>query len=522
MAVGDYTEERLWGNPGDSGSGSRIYDMWQTVYDEYDSPNWFQDQIWDPMSNYFTGADVKYDFRDPNRLMQSEWGGWFSPFDTRDWESLDEIYMTKESHLTEQADLLSQQHEQQQDFDERVFGQKRDARIERAEFQHEKTMRDEERRKEDIRLKALENLTNLDSIISQSGLSSSGMNQKRQLELDSVQSELNQANMSRKLSSEGLGKEKIRAMNDYESSIGKENLKRDVQYDTKMLNVKQKKQAAHMDLITDKLSVYDEWRAGQVGTVNKMFRQEAHLYDPESLQDAWSEGGEEYELMKGMYDSFSENFDQWKEENPELWAEMLANPEEYIRTDVRQWQKGEMGWDVDFDGEALGIAGMGGLMFGPWGAILGVMAGATDREWTTKQGWKHADLSESQIEQALMNHIFTSGKGQWQGTQFKEEWGEWTPWMVMKDVATHTGEFAVTDYGGFADTYIDPGTGEEVSQKLNPYYYGDFMTDPYQEAYETGDWTYFDDQTPADQYTGNYLEKLLNPYLDLFKDYFYS
>ena len=513
MAVQDYT---IRGFEEPDHGGSRLYDLWQTVYSEYDSPQWFQDEIWGPMSNYFTGADVKMDFRDPDRLMESEWGDWFSPFDTRDWEALDEMFTTQSTHLDKQTEFLSETHDKREELDEKVFGEKRDARIERAELRHKQTMRSEDMRKDDIRLKAIQSLTNLDSIIGHSGISSAGLNKKKEIQLESVKSQLNQANMSRKLSSEGLGKEKTRAINDYERSLDTENLKRDVQYDSKFLDVNQKKEAAHMDLITNKLSVYDEWRAGQVGTVNKIFSQEAHLYDPESLQEAWSKGGEEYELMKGMYDDFSGNFDQWKDENPELWAKMKANPDEYIATDVRKFQEGEQGFTADYDA-GYGLGGF--LAGGPFGMLAGGLAGGSEYGYTTPKGWSYADLSEEQIETALMNHVFTTGAGEWQGTKFKEEWGEWTPWMVMKDVATHTGEFAVTGAGLWSD--VD---AEGDPQFLNPYYYGDFMTDPYTEARETGDYNYFEDTTPADQYTDE-DEKwydYFNPYINLWKDYFYS
>ena len=130
MAVQDYT---IRGFEEPDHGGSRLYDLWQTVYSEYDSPQWFQDEIWGPMSNYFTGADVKMDFRDPDRLMESEWGDWFSPFDTRDWEALDEMFTTQSTHLDKQTEFLSETHDKREELDEKVFGEKRDARIERAE-----------------------------------------------------------------------------------------------------------------------------------------------------------------------------------------------------------------------------------------------------------------------------------------------------------------------------------------------------------------------------------------------------
>ena len=46
------------------------------------------------------------------------------------------------------------------------------------------------------------------------------------------------------------------------------------------------------------------------------------------------------------------------------------------------------------------------------GSIAGGLLGGTDREWTTPQGWAIVNLSEEQIEQALINQIFISGSGQ--------------------------------------------------------------------------------------------------------------
>ena len=510
-----YEDRFQYGYEPGYGEGGRIYDAWQTIYDEYDSPDWFEDQIWGPFSDKLVGAHVRMDFRDPNRMMDSEWGNWFSAFDTRDWDRLDESYALEASHLKQETDLMTEQHEKLDELDERIFGEKRDSRIERADMEFKKKMGEEERRKEKIRLDAIATLSNIDNIIGQSGLSSGGVGQKRDIELQSVQAELNQANMNRKLAAPGRDKEHARAIDDYESSITSSNLKRDVQYESKFLNTEQKKKAAGMQLMTDKLNVYDEWKADQVGQIKKMFQYEATFYDPEDLREAWSVGGDEYELMKGMYDEFTGNFDQWKEENAELWADMKANPENYVNTTARTWQSGEMGYDLGYDPVGGGV---GGLMYGPFGMLAGGLLGGTDREWTTPQGWANVNLSEEQIEQALINQIFISGSGNWQGTQFKEEWGEWSPWMVMKDVAVASGDYNVTDAGTWSDVdeFGNP-------QFLNIYDFGDFMTNPYEEAISSGEWDFMTDVT-EDQFTSEDKEwyDYLNIWTYPFKDYFYS
>ena len=44
-------------------------------------------------------------------------------------------------------------------------------------------------------------------------------------------------------------------------------------------------------------------------------------------------------IMEEQYDTFADDWDVWKEENSELYEEMLANPEEYgIDTQTREWE----------------------------------------------------------------------------------------------------------------------------------------------------------------------------------------
>ena len=74
-----------------------VYEQWNTVLDEYNDPDWFANQIWDPFSRPsgtmpgFDSWQTAWDFTSPERL-QKAYGSYFNRFNTADWDTLDQLH----------------------------------------------------------------------------------------------------------------------------------------------------------------------------------------------------------------------------------------------------------------------------------------------------------------------------------------------------------------------------------------------------------------------------------------------
>jgi hypothetical protein len=392
-----------------------VSSYWNTVLGEYNNPQWFQDIIYSPLAHEFKGTNVKYQFRDSDRMLRGDFGPWFQAFDVRDWDVLDEQFAMRSEHLDQQTDFVVQRSGEVAELDERIYSAKRDTEIDEAELDFDRTMSREELNKQKIRLDALKTITQLDSLIATTGLSSGGLNEKKQIQMDVVEADLQQANMSRLIASKELDKRKDRAIDEFIDTMNTENLKRDVQYDTVMLTNKQKKEAANIELVTDKLNIYDRWKSSQVSTLGRIAAEKE--YSPSEAAEAWSHGGVEFEAMRGYYEDFANNdWKRWKEDNPDLYAEMLENPEDYgISTQTSRM------------GAPSGGYFQADLQYTPSEGISGYELDL----WKESQpgGLEYRDLTDDQIDVAIMNQIFLQ-----QGSRdFREEYSGSKLWYEEGD-----------------------------------------------------------------------------------------
>ena len=241
--------------------------LWDTVMSEYNNPEWFQDIVYDPFSTYFQDSNVHFELRDPDSFLGSEFGPWFKAFDERDWQMIDATYNLQSDQLDAQVAFAEETSEIAQNLDEELLSSRRDNEIDQAELQFEQTMSREDLNKQKIRYDALKTMSQLDSMIATSGISSGGIAQKKDLQMDAVEAELHQANMNKYIASREFDKRKTRAIDNYEDSLNTANLKRDVQFDTVTVTAEQKRESANLGAIIDKLNVYDQWKANQVDTI---------------------------------------------------------------------------------------------------------------------------------------------------------------------------------------------------------------------------------------------------------------
>ena len=426
-----YTESQIQGAP------FGINQTFQSILSEYQDPQWFKNMIFDPFKYIRVGGKMT-GWKDPmakagyrtSEALESTTLGQFAEFSTREWETADYVTGIAKENLDAQLDLRLEQSEEEFDLDTRIYEEQRDKKIDEAESQMKNTLVNQDTSKALIRQRALDSISQIDSLIAHSGIKSGSYDKKKTIALDAVQTDLEKANLTKAMSVRDYNLAKVAADRDFDFNIEKATLVKDQQYDTGLLNKEQKQQTLGLNLVADKIDIYEQWKTNQVETANEILGSEEHLYGTdEDRLEAFETGGAEYEIMKEQYTDFSEDWDLWKHKNKELYEDMLANPEEYgIETTTRTWSEAETRYtdflNLPFHGEP-GV----GLDF--FGSTVGE---------STPAHWDYSAASDAELDANIMNNIFLTGQGaipgianedKRRGDWTREEYGEWSPWMAL-------------------------------------------------------------------------------------------
>tara|TARA_Y100000593_G_scaffold37384_1_gene72530 strand:- start:568 stop:2187 length:1620 start_codon:yes stop_codon:yes gene_type:complete len=423
-------------------------DAFSSIFREYENPQWFQDLIFDPFATLPGGGGWKDPFakpgyRTPQSLESTLLGSQIFAFDPREWERADQIAALSMENLDDKIDLELSQDKRSRKLDEEILGEQRDKKIRDAEMRMDNTLTQQDQQKAQLRLQALQTMSQIDSLIGQSGLRSGTYDKRKEVALDSVKADLQKANLTKAMSIRDYNKAKDSAISDYDNALLKSNAAKDAQYNTSLLNAEQKKETLALNLVADKIKVYEDWQADQVMTAGQIQATGEHVYGTASERlEAFEKGGEEYEIMENMYADFADNFDSWKLENAELYEDMLANPDDYgIQSQYRTWRNPE---EVRRYGPLINLPfhGEPGVGLDVVGSIGGEYMG------TIEGGWDLHDYSKEDLDVNIMNYLFLTGTGLDQDA-FREEYGEWSPWMTLK----MGGDTDLSEFGDLGVTY---------------------------------------------------------------------
>ena len=268
---------------------SAIETQWSTVLDEYEnSQNWFKDLIYSQLQTVergITTPDLKHFMRNPDfgssESMLQAYGGMFSPFYTSEWDMIDETFETEEAQSIDSLNLIKSQRAETVQFEDKVFTEEKDRKIEKASEDLDKELNEIDMQKNKLRNAAINSLSELDTLVSRTGLISGEYKRKRQIAENSVTANTQQANLNRMFAINKAEKDTIAAEKDYENKINKSQLRFDAAYDTEFQNVKQKSETANINLMLDKIDIYNAWKAGQINQLAKLTSQQLYIPKPE-------------------------------------------------------------------------------------------------------------------------------------------------------------------------------------------------------------------------------------------------
>ena len=292
MSVGNYTYDTT--NYTLSGGG-QFEQLWNTVLDEYNDPNWFATQIWEPFQDSFSHYNVRQAWRDPDDLLE-EYGGYFAPFSTQEWTYLDKMHELSSTQLDRALVQLEEDRVEKRDLEERVYRDQKETAIEMADMELDKILRKTDLEKSQLTTDYKEMMSQIDNLIGHTGMTSGYFEQKKDIQLDNVASNIHQANFSQLIATEEADKTRNRAIDDYNNSLNMSDLKYDAEYNTSIQNVENKKEELGISLVKDKLNVYGQWKAESVNNLTRLVAADTHQYG----EDDWSGGGH-YDPVSGEH-----------------------------------------------------------------------------------------------------------------------------------------------------------------------------------------------------------------------------
>jgi len=339
-----------------------VYEQWNTVLDEYNDPDWFANQIWDPFSRPsgtmpgFDSWQTAWDFTSPERL-QKAYGSYFNRFNTADWDTLDQLHALDIQLLDQEINRMASNRGEQRKLESEMLESKKEGKIEAASLQLDKQLKSINQEKEELRIAAIQSMSELDSVIAKTGLTSGGLDRKKQVELDTVAASINQANFNRVVATQDYANVVKQANLSLDSQLKTSDLKFDAQYGTKLQNIENKKSAAELDLIGNKLDVYTQWKTGVYGDLGRLVQTgvatagldawDVDIIESDKYFALTDSQKEEYELFdapvgdtltdtiyvrmgenaKGAYEEYQAwmdgGFEEWKKENADLYESYL-------------------------------------------------------------------------------------------------------------------------------------------------------------------------------------------------------
>lgn len=315
MAVGNY---QSYQDPYEEISTSGTYgQIWNTVLDEYNDPDWFSNQIYAPFSDQFSGPLMKMEFQNPTSLLDA-YQGLFPPFETSDWEYLDKMHNIATSQLDRNLQQIQQDRVESREFEEEVYNEKKNIAISRADKELEQVLERQAYEEYQLAQEYESTMSELNNMISRTGLESGYVEQKRNIQLENVAANINQANFTKVLATEEANRKKDRALEDYEDSLAMSDLLFDQQYETAFQTGTNKEKALHAKLIKDKLNVYDQWKTGTVSNLTRLVSSGAAEYDI----DAWEIGGEYAE--DGTFTEKIYSYEEYQQMGLHEQASMMA------------------------------------------------------------------------------------------------------------------------------------------------------------------------------------------------------
>ena len=271
-----------------------VESQWQSIYDQYESEDWFNEILFDPFQSEFNSPLGKYgqgrvsyswEPDSPQGLFMRDWGGFFPEFDDRDWQSLDYTAAMQKKHLDEQTEFLVENREKEREREVKVLDKQNELAIRKAENNLQRTAEQQDLNKENLRLDALDKISQIDDMVAQTGISSGTNDRRKKIQLDTITSSVNQANYNKFMAAKDLKKVEDRAEQNKELSLNMSDAKYDAQYNTHLQDKSSKVKTIDLDLMLDKINVYDEWKFGQVKTMQRLFMEGVHLYDMDDEAD---------------------------------------------------------------------------------------------------------------------------------------------------------------------------------------------------------------------------------------------
>tara|TARA_R110001599_G_scaffold42075_1_gene126900 strand:- start:13 stop:1101 length:1089 start_codon:yes stop_codon:yes gene_type:complete len=270
---------------------STIGSQWNTVLDEYqNSQDWFKDLIYIHLDNSVKTIKevdrqtqmVNPAFEQSDKLKQ-EYSGLFRPFDESEWDNIDELSSLTENQLDQDLRLLKSQREDTLELETEILGDEKDAKIEEAELNLDKQLNSIDSDKVQLKNKALSSLSQIEDLVADTGILSGSFKQKKKIAENAITTSLNQANYNRILAVKKSQDAKITAERNFDRSIAKSELKFDTQYETKFQSAEQKKETMDLNIMLDKMDIYQTWKADQIGNLAQITYSDYYMNKPDPI-----------------------------------------------------------------------------------------------------------------------------------------------------------------------------------------------------------------------------------------------
>ena len=268
-----------------------IQTQWNTVLDEYqNSQDWFKDLIYIHLDNSIQKIktpDLTTQMVNPvfqkSTTLQEEYAGFFRPFDTEDWSNIDEVTSLTQDQLNQDLSLLQSQREDTLELETEILGDEKDAKIEQAELNLDKQLNAIDSDKVQLKNKALSSLSQIEDLVADTGILSGSFKQKKKIAENAITTSLNQANYNRILAVKKSEDAKITAERNFDEAIAKSELKFDTQYETKFQSADQKKETMDLNIMLDKMDIYETWKADQIGNLAQITYSDYYMNKPDPI-----------------------------------------------------------------------------------------------------------------------------------------------------------------------------------------------------------------------------------------------
>jgi hypothetical protein len=288
--------------------------QWNTVLNEYEnSQDWFKDLIYIHLDNSIKSASMSKPDLSTQRInpafrtadtLKSEYAGLFRPFDESEWENIDELTNLTENQLDQDLRLLKSQREDTLELETEILSDEKDAKIEEAELNLDKELNEIDSGKVQLKNKALASLSQIEDLVADTGIVSGSFKQKRKVAENAITTSLNQANYNRILAVKKAEDNKVSAEKDFNQAIAESELKFDTQYDTKFQSAEQKKDTMDLNIMLDKMDIYETWKADQIGNLAQITFTDYYMDKPETTDS----GNDMYDLVNDPGDVLPGDF----------------------------------------------------------------------------------------------------------------------------------------------------------------------------------------------------------------------